>query len=178
MLKAVLCGLQSHAGNKIPMQIANNTVVSFHYKLEEVGGEYKEDSGGGDPMLYLHGHRGILPGLEDAMKGKVAGDKFSVQVPPENGYGLRRDNSVQRVPVKHLIGQKKPKLGELVTVNAKTGKVNATVVKVGRHNVDVDTNHPLAGKELKFDIEVVDVREATMDEVSHRHAHGPGGHQH
>jgi len=160
------------------MQIANNTVVSFHYKLEEVGGDYKEDSAGGDPMLYLHGHRGILPGLEDAMKGKVAGDKFSVQVPPENGYGLRRDNSVQRVPVKHLIGRKKPQLGELVTVNAKTGKVNATVVKVGRHNVDVDTNHPLAGKELKFDIEVVGVREATMDEVSHRHAHGPGGHQH
>ena len=88
------------------MQIANNTVVSFHYKLEEVGGDYKEDSAGGDPMLYLHGHRGILPGLEDAMKGKVAGDKFSVQVPPENGYGLRRENSVQRVPVKHLIGRK------------------------------------------------------------------------
>jgi len=161
------------------MQIANNTVVSFHYKLEEVGGDYKEDSfSGDDPMLYLHGHRGILPGLEDAMKGRVAGDKFTVQVSPENGYGHRSEDGVQRVPVKHLIGQKKPNVGDLVTVNAKSGKVNATVVKVGRHNVDVDTNHPLAGKELKFDIEVIDVREATMDEVSHRHAHGPGGHQH
>lgn len=160
------------------MEIANNTVVSFHYTLEEVDGDYKEDSNGGDPILYLHGHRGILPGLEDAMKGHVAGDKLSVLVKPESGYGLRKENSVQRVPVKHLIGRKKPKLGEVVTLNVKTGKVNATVVKVGRHNVDVDTNHPLAGKELKFEIEVVDVREATMEEVSHRHAHGPGGHQH
>lgn len=161
------------------MQIANNTVVSFHYKLEEVGGDYKEDSGnGGEPMLYLHGHRGILPGLEDAMKGRAAGDKFTVQVSPENGYGHRSEDRLQRVPVKHLIGRKKPNVGDLVTVNAKSGKVNATVVKVGRHNVDVDTNHPLAGKELKFEIEVVDVREATMEEVSHRHAHGPGGHQH
>jgi len=66
----------------------------------------------------------------------------------------------------------------MVTLNAKPKKINAIVIKVGRHNVDVDTNHPLAGKELKFDIEVVDVREATMEEVSHRHAHGPGGHQH
>jgi len=160
------------------MQVANNTVVSFHYQLEEVGGNYTEDSSGGDPMLYLHGHRGVLPGLEDAMAGKVAGDKFSVQVSPENGYGLRNDDSIQRVPIKHLVNTKKPVVGDVVTVNTKTRQVNATVVKVGRHNVDVDTNHPLAGKELKFDIEIIDVREATMEEVAHRHAHGVGGHQH
>ena len=163
---------------EIPVKIANNTVVSFHYKLEEIGGDYKEDSTGGDPVLYLHGHRGVLPGLEDAMKGRVAGDKFSVQVPPGNGYGMRVEDRVRRVPIKHLIGTTKPAIGDMVTLNAKPKKINAIVIKVGRHNVDVDTNHPLAGKELKFDIEVVDVREATMEEVSHRHAHGPGGHQH
>ena len=160
------------------MQVANNTVVSFHYKLEEVGGEYTEDSTGGDPMLYLHGYRGVLPGLEDAMKGKVAGDKFSIQLAPKDAYGLRNENSIQRVPIKHLIDRKKPKVGEVVVVNTQKGKVNATVIKVGRHNVDIDANHPLAGKELKFEVEVIDVREATMEEVSHRHAHGPGGHQH
>ena len=160
------------------MEVANNRVVSFHYKLEELGGDYTEDSSGGDPMLYLHGHRGVLPGIEDAMKGRVAGDKFTVQVSPEDGYGLRHEDGLQRVPIKHLIGRKKPDVGDLVTVNTKTRKVNAKVVKVGRHNVDVDTNHPLAGKTLKFDIEVIDVREATFEEVSHRHAHGPGGHQH
>lgn len=152
--------------------------MSFHYKLEEIGGDYKEDSSDGEPVLYLHGHRGVLPGLEDAMQGKSPGDKFTIQVPPENGYGMRAENSVQRVPVKHLISRKKPVVGEVVTINTKTNKVNATVVKVGRHTVDVDTNHPLAGKELKFDIEVIDVREATMEEVAHRHAHGVGGHQH
>lgn len=160
------------------MQVANNTVVSFHYKLEEVGGDYKEDSTGGDPMLYLHGYRGVLPGLEAAMKGKVAGDRFTVQIAPLDAYGLRNDNRIQRVPIKHLVDRKKPKVGEVVVVNTQTGEVNATVIKVGRHNVDIDANHPLAGKELKFDVEVVDVREATMEEVSHRHAHGPGGHQH
>ena len=160
------------------MQIENNTVVSFHYKLQEVGGDYTEDSNGGEPMLYLHGHRGLLPGLEDEMKGKSAGDKFSVEIAPEDGYGLRDEDGFKRVPIKHLIGKKKPLLGDIVTVNTKTKKIRATVVKVGRHNVDVDTNHPLAGKHLKFEVEVLDVREATMDEVSHRHAHGPGGHQH
>ncbi len=160
------------------MQIENNTVVSFHYKLQEIGGDYTEDSSSGDPMLYLHGHRGILPGLEDQMKGKSAGDKFTVELSPEEGYGLRDEEGFKRVPIKHLIGRKKPSIGEVVTINTKTRKVQATVVKVGRHNVDVDTNHPLAGKQLKFDVEVIDVREATMEEVAHKHAHGVGGHQH
>lgn len=160
------------------MQIANNTVVTFHYQLAEVGGDYTEDSRGGDPLLYLHGHRGILPGLEDAMAGHAVGDTFSVTLTPEQGYGLRNEEGMQRVPVKHLIGAKKPSKGEIVTVNTAKGKVRATVVKIGKFNIDVDTNHPLAGKDLTFDVEILDVREATMEEVAHRHAHGPGGHQH
>lgn len=159
-------------------KIENNKVVSFHYQLTEVGGDYSEDSAGGDPVLYLHGHRGILPGLEKAMAGKTAGEKFSVEIEPVDGYGLRNEEAFQRIPVKHLVGGKKPVVGDMVTVNTKSRNVHATVVKVGRHTVDVDTNHPLAGKVLKFDVEVVDVREATIEEVSHRHAHGPGGHQH
>ena len=143
---------------KFDMQIENNKVVAFHYTLQVVGEEYTEDSSDGDPMLYLQGHRGVLPGLEDAMAGKSAGDKFSVEISPQDGYGLRNEDGFQRVPVKHLIGQKTPAIGEIVTVNTTTKKVQATVVKVGRHTVDVDNNHPLAGKQLKFDIEVVSVR--------------------
>ncbi len=160
------------------MKIENNTVVSFHYQLREVGGDYTEDSTNGDPMLYLHGHRGILPGLEDAMLGRSIGDKFTVALPPEDAYGPRNDAAVQRVPLKHLINEPRPRVGQIVTVNTRNGKVRATVVKVGRFNVDIDTNHPLAGKSLEFDVEILQIREATMDEVSHRHAHGPGGHQH
>lgn len=160
------------------MQIANNTVVSFHYQLTEIDGDYTEDSSGREPMLYLHGHRGILPGLEDAMMGYSKGDNFSVSLTPEQGYGQRNEQGFQRIPIKHLTSTKKPVVGEIVSVNTARGEVRATVIKVGRFNIDVDTNHPLAGKSLKFDVQVIDVREATMEEVAHRHAHGPGGHQH
>ncbi|OED38713.1 peptidylprolyl isomerase [Chromatiales bacterium (ex Bugula neritina AB1)] len=160
------------------MNIENNKVVSFHYQLREIDGDYTEDSSGGSPMLYLHGHRGILPGLEDAMLGRSAGDKFSVSLGPETAYGPRNDAAIQRVPLKHLIDHPKPKSGDIVTVNTRNGKVKATVLKVGRFNIDIDTNHPLAGKSLEFNVEILSVREATMDEVAHRHAHGPGGHQH
>lgn len=155
------------------MQIANNTVVAFHYTLTEIGGDYTEDSRSGNPLYYLHGHRGILPGLEDAMLGRSEGDQFSVTVEPELAYGLRNEAGKQRVPIKHLIGRKSPRIGEIVTVNTARGQVRATVVKVGKFNVDIDTNHPLAGKTLQFDVEVLAVREATMEEVAHRHAHGP-----
>lgn len=160
------------------MQIANNTVVAFHYTLTEVNGDYTEDSRSGDPLYYLHGHRGILPGLEDAMLGREAGDRFSVNIEPELGYGLRNEAGIQRVPVKHLIDRKRPRVGEIVSVNTARGEVRATVIKVGRYNVDIDTNHPLAGKTLQFDVEVLEVREATMEEVAHRHAHGPNTQPH
>ncbi len=155
------------------MQIENNTVVAFHYSLTEVDGSYSEDSRSGDPLYYLHGHRGILPGLEDAMTGRVAGDKFAVTIEPEQGYGLRNEDGIQRVPIKHLIGRKKPRLGDIVSVNSARGEIKATVIKIGKFNVDVDSNHPLAGKTLSFEVEILEVREATMEEVAHRHAHGP-----
>ena len=160
------------------MQVANNTVVSFHYQLQEVGGDYSEDSRGGEPMLYLHGYRGILPGLEEAMLGKSAGDQFSVTLAARDAYGLRDENGIKRVPVKHILEPKNPQVGDMVVINTRDKKVRATVVKLGRFNVDVDTNHPLSGKELEFAVEVIDIREATMEEIAHRHAHGPGGHQH
>jgi FKBP-type peptidyl-prolyl cis-trans isomerase SlyD len=160
------------------MQVENNTVVSFHYQMHEVGGDYSEDSTGGDPMLYLHGYRGVLPGLEDAMAGRSPGDEFSVTLEAKDAYGLRDEDGIKRVPVKHLLEPKKPRVGDIVLINTRDRKVRATVVKLGRFNVDVDTNHPLAGKTLQFDVQIVDVREATMEEVAHRHAHGPGGHQH
>jgi FKBP-type peptidyl-prolyl cis-trans isomerase SlyD len=155
------------------MNIENNRVVAFHYQLQEVGGDYSEDSTGGDPMYYLHGYRGILPGLEEAMSGRQAGDSFSVVLEPAEAYGQRDEDGIKRVPVKHLVEPKRPRIGDIVVVNTRDRKVQATVVKLGRFNVDVDINHPLAGKTLQFDVQVVDVREATMDEVAHRHAHPP-----
>jgi len=160
------------------MKISKNTVVRFHYTLKSPEGELIEKSDEGQPKAYLHGTDGMTKGLEEAMEGKQAGDKFDVTVSPEEGYGLRRDNAMQRVPVKHLMGAKRWRPGMIANVNTDHGQRQVSIVKVGRFMADVDSNHPLAGKTLCFDIEVVDVREATDEEMSHGHAHGAGGHHH
>lgn len=160
------------------MNIAKDCVVAFHYRLSEAGGTEIETSRDGEPTLYLHGHRNTLPALEEAFEGRAAGDTFSVTLAPEQAYGFRRDGNTQRIPIKHLIGKVKPKPGMVVSVSTEQGVRQVTVVKVGKFNVDVDTNHPLADKTLTFDIEITDVRAASAEEISHGHAHGAGGHQH
>ncbi|MCY4043465.1 MAG: peptidylprolyl isomerase [Cellvibrionales bacterium] len=163
------------------MKIEKNTVVRFHYDLyDQADGKKIETSKEGDPVAFLFGHNNVIKGLEEAMVDKNAGDAFDVEVPPYKGYGLRHDNSTQRVPLKHLVIDKKAKLkpGMVVNIQTDRGQKQATVIKAGKFNVDVDTNHPFAGKMLKFAVEVIDVREATAEEVAHGHAHGVGGHQH
>lgn len=159
------------------MQIAKNTVVEFHYTLSDAQGEI-ESSHDADPMLYLHGHGGIIPSLETAMEGKEAGTQFSVTIPPADAYGMPHEDSIQRIPLKHLQGARKWKPGMMATVQTDQGPRQVTVVKVGLKQVDVDTNHPLAGRELTFAVDVVSVRAAEADEISHGHAHGVGGHHH
>ena len=160
------------------MQVEKNKVISFHYSLSEADGTAIESSNNSDPLAYLCGRRGILPALEDAMLGKQAGDRFSVTLTPEQAYGQRQERPAQRIPIKHLYGHpKRLKAGQTVSVNTKEGPREVIVVKVGRFNVDVDINHPLAGKTLNFDIDIVDVREASKEELAHGHAHGVGGHQ-
>jgi FKBP-type peptidyl-prolyl cis-trans isomerase SlyD len=149
-------------------------VVTFHYTLRDEG-EVIESSEGRDPVVYMHGHGNIVPGLEEQMNGRQSGDKFSATVPPEAAYGLRDPNAVQRVPIKHLKSPGKIVPGQMVAVNTRDGTRHALVMKVGHFNVDLDLNHPLAGKTLVFDIEIVDVRAATEEELAHGHAHGPGG---
>ncbi|SMF21251.1 FKBP-type peptidyl-prolyl cis-trans isomerase SlyD [Alteromonadaceae bacterium Bs31] len=161
------------------MKIAKDCVVSFHYQLSEVGGEALESSEDGVPMAYLHGHGNLLKGLEEALIGLASGDKKSVTLPPEKAYGERRDNAMQKVPIKHLIGKYKRLMPNmLVKVNTEKGPVNARVIKPGKFMVELDTNHPFAGKTLEFAVEIKSVREATEEELAHGHAHGEGGHQH
>lgn len=160
------------------MSITQDKVVSFHYRLKEEGGEIFEDSHDGSPVLYLHGHKSMLPGLEDALEGKAAGDSFEVTLDPDKGYGRRQEGAVQRVPKKHLLTKGKIVPGQVVQINTEHGAQEAVVIKVGLKNVDIDANHPLAGKTLVFAVEVLEVRDATAEELSHGHAHGEGGHQH
>ncbi|NMP33412.1 peptidylprolyl isomerase [Thalassotalea sp. M1531] len=160
------------------MQISKDKVVQFHYTIKDEAGEQVDTSTTGDPMAYLHGHNNMIVGVESALEGKTKGDKFSVVVEPKDGYGERQDDAIQRIPTKHLQGAKNWKPGMVAVVHTEQGQRQVTVLKVGRFMVTCDLNPPLAGKTLDFDIEVVDVRDATEEEVSHGHAHGVGGHQH
>jgi FKBP-type peptidyl-prolyl cis-trans isomerase SlyD len=159
------------------MKVAENTVVQFHYALSE-GGQAVESSFGREPLAALIGASGIIPGLEAALMGREVGDRFEVTVPPEKAYGERHDQLVQRVPRKRFSGSGNLQPGVQIMIETNQGRRMATVAKVGVTVVDLDLNHPMAGKTLTFDIEVVDVREASTEEIEHGHAHGPGGHAH
>ena len=160
------------------MQITNNTVVYFHYTLRNEAGETVETSADAEPSTYLHGANNILPGLESALEGKESGDSVEVTLPPDQAYGPVQPDRVQRVPVKHLIFKGKLQPGLTVQVNTAEGRRPATVVKAGKFRADIDTNHPLAGQTLTFSIDILELRQASAEEVAHRHVHGPGGHQH
>lgn len=161
-------------------KIEKNTVVAFHYTLVGEDGDKIESTLDSEASIYLHGGYGnLLPKLEQALDGQEKGAEISITLPPENAYGLRRGDSMQRVPIKHLLTKsKKLKPGMPVRVNTSEGPRDVMIVKVGRFNVDVDTNHPLAGRTLTFDIKVEDIRPATPQEISHRHSHGWEAHDH
>lgn len=160
------------------MNVSKNTVIQLHYTLKDENGKQIESTAGHDPIAYLQGHKNMIPGFEEAMEAKQAGDILDITVTPENGYGHRVEGSVQRVPVKHLRGANKWKKGMVASVFTEQGERQVTIVKMGRFMVDVDTNHPFAGKTLHFNVEILDVRAATAEELDHGHAHGVGGHQH
>ncbi|OOV86762.1 FKBP-type peptidyl-prolyl cis-trans isomerase [Oceanospirillum linum] len=160
------------------MGISKDKVVQFYYTLRDEAGELLESNVGADPVAYLHGHKNMMPGVEKALEGREAGGEFTVTLPPEETYGVRRENSEQRVPVKHLMGAKRWKPGMMAVVQTEQGQRQVTVIKVGKFMVTVDTNHPMAGKTLTFDMVVADVRDATSEEIAHGHAHGIGGHHH
>jgi len=120
-----------------------------------------------------------MPSLEIALEGKSEGDELEVTLEPKDAYGEKQSNKQQRVPIKHLLNPPKHlRPGLTVQINTQSGPKPATIIKAGKFNVDLDTNHPLAGLTLCFKISIVNVREASADEIAHAHAHGPGGHQH
>lgn len=160
------------------MKIEPNKVVSFHYILSDGGAAPLESSRDrGEPIVFLVGHGGLIPGLEKALIGHEAGERFEVSVAPTEGYGERRDDFTQRVPKKYFRDGEHLKPGMTTVLTMREGGQRAvTIQKVGSSVIDVDLNHPLAGKTLVFDVEIVDVRDATPEEIEHRHVHGPGVH--
>lgn len=159
------------------MQVAKNTVVRFEYTLHETDGALLESTDG-QAVAYLHGHKAMIPAIEEGLEGKQAGDEVKLSLTPEQAYGVRREEAQERISVKHLQGAKTWKPGMVALVQTEQGPRQVTILKMGKFMATVDTNHPYAGKHLDFDLKVVEVRAATEEEIAHGHAHGAGGHQH
>jgi FKBP-type peptidyl-prolyl cis-trans isomerase SlyD len=160
------------------MQIANNKVVSIHYKLTNDAGDILDSSEGQEPLAYLHGLGNIIPGLENALSGRALGDKFSVTVAPADGYGERDNEMVQSVPKSAFQGVDQILPGMQFQAQSPEGMQLVTVIDVDGDEVILDGNHPMAGITLTFDVEVTEIRDATAEELEHGHVHGPGGHHH
>lgn len=164
------------------MKAAKNTVVSFHYVVSEAGADAQPvDSSRdrGQPLVALLGYRQLVPGIENALEGREAGDRFEVEVVPADAYGERREGMIQRVPKKYFQHADKLRPGMQTVLQTRDGGQRmVTVHKVGMSAIDVDHNHPLAGKTLHFDIEVTGVRAPTPEELEHGHAHPEGVHHH
>jgi len=160
------------------VNIEKNRVATLHYTLRDEQGTVIDSSSGRAPLSYLHGKGNIIPGLEQALVGKAAGDKLDVTVQPEQGYG-RRDERLVQIVARNLFGEvAELKPGMQVRASGPQGARLVNVVRVERDFVTVDGNHPLAGRTLHFSVEVAEVRKATHEEVSHGHVHGPAGHAH
>ncbi|GAB3015366.1 FKBP-type peptidyl-prolyl cis-trans isomerase [Spirosoma pulveris] len=153
------------------MNITKDKVAAIHYTLRDSNGTILDSSEGRDPLYYLHGANNLIPGMEEGLEGRVTGDKLKLDVAPEKGYGKRDPQLIEEVPLQAFGGQP---IEVGMQFEANDGQV-ITVTNVGPETVTVDANHPLADQSLHFDVEVVEVRDATQDELAHGHVHGPGG---
>ena len=160
------------------MLIADRCAVSIHYTLTDDAGDVLDSSVGREPLTYLHGAGQIVPGLEQALKGRAAGDAFRVDVAPADGYGPRVDSMVQVVPRAAFQGVARLEPGMQFEASGDQGALSVVITAIDGDSVTVDGNHPLAGQTLHFDVEVTAVREASVEEVLHGHVHGAGGHVH
>lgn len=156
------------------MKITKHTVAAIHYTLKDNAGKVIDSSISRDPLHYLHGEGNLIPGMEEGLEGQEKGNKLELKISPEKGYGVRDEKLLQKLP-RSSFGPEVVRLG--MQFQSNNGMV-VTVTDVGLSEVTVDANHELAGVELNFSIEVMEVREATTEEITHGHVHGPGGHHH
>lgn len=161
------------------MKAGKDKVVAIHYTLT-VAGEAVESSRDRDEQLWvLLGHGQLIPGLETAIENHEAGDTLEVDVAAADAYGERQEDQIQRMSKKYFPQANRLKPGMVTVLKLKEGGQRAvTVHKVGMSAIDVDLNHPMAGKDLHFDVSIGEVRDATEEELKHGHAHPPGGEAH
>ena len=159
------------------MKTANGMVVTMHYTLTDDSGNTLDSSNGREPLAYLHGFGNIIPGLETALEGSEVGFKSIVDVAAIDGYGERDPAAVFEAPREQFPDDMDVTPGTRVFADGPNGPIPFTIMEVTESNVKLDANHPLAGMNLHFDVEVVEVRVATDEEIAHGHVHG-AGHEH
>lgn len=160
------------------MQIAQNKVVTLNYTLKDNDGTLIDESHDSS-FVYLHGADNIVTGLEDALTGKLSGDKMNVTIAPEEAYGIYDESRIESVPREMFPDDTEIEQGmQFHAQGPNEQPIMVTVIGVEEGKVSIDGNHPLAGVELNFDVEVMDVRDATTEEIEHGHVHGPHGHDH
>ncbi len=156
------------------MKATQGKIVSFHYTLTDDRGVLLDSSQGREPFSYLHGHGHIVPGLETELEGREAGFSGAIQVSPANGYGEYNPQAVFEVPRNRFPPNEEIEVGMQVQGEGEHGILHFTVVEVGDRGVVLDANHPMAGKTLNFQVEVLQVRDATAQELAHGHVHADG----
>ena len=160
------------------MQIAKNKVAAIEYTLTDDQGTVLDTSEGREPLAYIQGIGNLVPGLEAALEGKAAGDELAVSIAPDDGYG-QRDDRLEQVVKREVFGDVSDlNEGMQFEAESEVGTRVYTITKIEEDDITVDGNHPLAGLNLHFDVKIVEVRDATAEELEHGHVHGPGGHHH
>ncbi|MGJ8691942.1 MAG: FKBP-type peptidyl-prolyl cis-trans isomerase [Thalassotalea sp.] len=157
------------------MKIEENKVAVIHYAVSDSDGTLIDSSYDHAPLSVIYGSGYLIPGLESALKGHQAGDKFEAQVPADDAYGQRNDSFVQQVPKEMFGDLEELEVGTQFRAETDHGEQTVIIVDISEDAVTVDGNHPLSGLDLVFDVEVLEVRDATEDELAHGHVHGEGG---
>lgn len=157
--------------------ISQDKVVGIHYTVKTAEGQLLDQSQEGQPLQFIFGRGMLIKGLENALAGKATGDKFNADIAPEDAYGERHDGLIQTVP-RNLFGDNPVEPGMQFRASTDHGEQSVIIVEVSDDEVTVDGNHPLAGKALSFDVEVIEVRDADQSELDHGHVHADGDHNH
>lgn len=161
------------------MSIKQNDVVTLHFTVNDpLTGEELESTRGDEALAVLQGSGTLPEKVEAALLGKAGGETLTVDLSASEAFGPRKEGAQQRISKKHFKQLGKIQKGDILPLRTENGVEVVTVLKVGHSVVDVDMNHPFAGKDLRYSLEILDVREATPEEIEHGHAHGPGGHHH
>lgn len=160
------------------MEIEKDSVVTMHYTLTSPDGEVLDSSREREPLAYLHGHKNIIPGLENRLEGETSGKSLQVRIPAIEGYGEHDPKKILPATRQQFPPEADLQVGMQFQANGPQGPMVVRVQKIEGEEVTLDANHPLAGIDLTFDVDIVDVRDATYEEIEHGHVHGPGGHEH